>query len=142
MSTTNKKFVLRKKKEEEPRVVECAMKKKYGEANGLIDYLNKRHNQKDKFVLEMLWDQDYEFKKTSMFDYVIKFKVNMPYKGLTEKKLYKTKSGRILMAHYNGDTYIGSVVKLGEKPVPCNKWETPNRKDWDINDSGKFIKRR
>ena len=140
MTTTNKKLVLRKKKEEEPKVVECAMKKKYGEANGLIDYLNKRHNQKDKFVLEMLWDQDYEFKKTSMFDYVIEFDVNMPYKGLTTIKPYKNKQGKTILAHFNYK-YFGSVVKLGEKPVPCDKWETPNRKDWYINDSGKFIKK-
>ena len=139
MTTTNKKFVLRKKKEEEPRVVECAMKKKYGEANGLIDYLNTKHSEKDKYILKVFWENEEDC--GAMFDYVIKFKVNMPYKGLTEIKPYTNKSGRSTMGHYNGATYIGSVVKLGTKPVPCNKWETPNRKDWDINDSGKFIKR-
>tara|TARA_R110002167_G_scaffold71882_8_gene202655 strand:- start:66 stop:467 length:402 start_codon:yes stop_codon:yes gene_type:complete len=133
---------MKTKEEPTPPVAELAVKGKYAESNRLVAYLNNKISERDSFVLKMLWEQDNEFKKSSMFDYVIKFDVNFPYNGLTELKPYENKSGITKLAHFNGDRYIGSVIKLGAKPVVCPKYETPNREHWTINENGKFVKRR
>ena len=132
----------KKKEEEPPAVAELAAKSKYGESNRLVHYLNDKINKRDEFVLKMLWEQDYEFKPSSMFDYVIKFEVHRPYTGLTEIKPYTNKSNITKPAHFNGETYYGSIKQKGTEPVPCLKYETPNREHWDINEKGKFIRRR
>jgi hypothetical protein len=131
-----------KKKDEEPTptIAELSVKGKYADSNRLVSYLNDRISERDNFVLKMLWEQDYEFKQSDMFDYVIKIQVHRPYKGLTEIKNYTNRSGRTDRAHFNGSSYMGSVVKLGTKPVACDKWGVPNREGWTINGNGKFVK--
>ena len=140
--TKPRKILIFKKKEEPPApaVAELAVKGKYAESNRLVAYLNNKISERDSFVLKMLWEQDKNI--GAMFDYVIKFDVNFPYNGLTELKPYTNKSGITKLAHFNGDRYIGSVIKLGAKPVVCPKYETPNRENWTINEKGKFIRRR
>ena len=132
-------FIIKKKEEVAPTVAELSVKGKYADSNRLVSYLNDKISERDKYVLDMLWEQDYEFKKSEMFDYVIKFQVHRPYKGLTEIRDYTNKKGFVSKGHFNGK-YIGSVVKLGTKPIPCDKWEVPNRQSWSINDSGKFVR--
>ena len=94
---------MKPKEEPTPPVAELAVKGKYAESNRLVAYLNNKISERDSFVLKMLWEQDNEFKKSSMFDYVIKFDVNFPYNGLTELKPYENKSGITKLAHFHGD---------------------------------------
>ena len=131
------RFNIKTKEEPTPTVAEISVKGKYGEANRLVHYLNDKISERDKFVLEMLWEQS---NRSSMFDYVIKFQVHRPYKGLTEIRDYTNKKGVTSKAHFNGGCYMGSVKQKGAKPIPCDKYEVPNRQSWTINGNGKFVK--
>tara|TARA_R110000787_G_C13177826_1_gene421478 strand:+ start:175 stop:594 length:420 start_codon:yes stop_codon:yes gene_type:complete len=136
-------FIIKQKKEEpKSNVSELAVKGKYGEANRLVSYLNDKIRARDNFVLEMLWEVDGLWAEKSMFDYVIKFDIHRPYKGLTEIKDYTNKKGVVSKAHFNCNRYMGSVKQNGDKPIACDKYEVPNREGWTINDSGKFVKKR
>jgi len=114
----------------------AAVKKKYGESNRLVDYLNKKHNEKDQYVLKIFWENDDTDK---MWEYVRKFQIGMPYKGMSDIKAYTNKRGKTSMAHYNGSKFMCLVGK-DKKPITCVKWAVPTIDEWKIDSLGKFIK--
>lgn len=116
----------------------AAVKKKYGESNRLVDYLNKKNNEKDDFILQMFARGG---NKDQMWDYVKRFQVHMPYKGMTDIRVYTNKRGKTSMAHYNGSKFM-CLVKEEQflKPIECVKWAVPTEEDWIIDGFGKFVK--
>ena len=115
----------------------CAVKKKYGEANGLISYLNKQSSERDSWILETLWSEKNSVK---MWEYVIKFQVKSSYDGLTEIGHYTNKKGKTSLAHFNGMTYVKAAQK-DDRPLPCKKWSVPCKENWFINLRGEFKKK-
>ena len=129
------------KKEEKVEIdhqsTSAAVKKKYGESNRLVDYLNKKHNEKDTFILSMFARGG---NKDQMWDYVKRFEVQMPYKGLSDIRVYINKRGEEKMAHYNGSKFM-CLVKTDTSPKECVKWAVPTQEEWIIDGLGKFIKK-
>ena len=112
-----------------------AVKGNLKESNGLVRHLNNVMKKKDNWVLEKLTDDE------DKWDYVIEFVVKQHFIGKTEIREYESKkTGKVSMAHFNGNTYMGSVVKKGSNPIDCHKWEVPNKKNWFIR-GGVFVRR-
>ncbi len=146
------KFKLKKEEGKLAQAVNAtaaAVKKKYGESNRLVDYLNRKHNEKDEYILKIFWEAKTEL---SMWDYIAKFQIQMPYTGMSDLRLYTNKRGKISMAHYNGTKFMGLAkeVVLTDIPglkrpsyrsIPCVKWAVPTIDEWEINGMGKFVKR-
>jgi len=120
----------------------AAVKKKYGESNRLVDYLNRKHNEKDEYILKIFWEAKTEL---SMWDYIAKFQIQMPYTGMSDIRVYTNKRGKISMAHFNGSKYMKACIKkdgiTDDKPIACVKWAVPTIDEWEINGMGKFVKR-
>lgn len=109
------------------------VKGKLAEKTGLARWLDKEVDKRDNWILQRLADDD-------KWDYVAEFQLRQPYKGKSEIRDYTNKRGYTSKAHFNGNSYIGSVKKLGTVPVDCQKWEVPSRdKGWRI-EKGKFVK--
>ena len=112
-----------------------AVKGNLRESNGLVNYLNNLMKLKDDWVLVKLTDDE------DKWYYVIEFNVKKPFLGKTEIREYiSKKTQKVSLAHFNGNTYMGSVVKKGKTPIDCQKWEVPNKENWFIRD-GVFVRR-
>ena len=137
-------FKLKPSAEDKLIATTASVKKGYGEKTKLVDYLNKKNNDKDEYILNVFWEnKDCE----KMWNYVLKFGVSMPYEGLSEVKPYTNKRGKTSMAHFNGSKYMKAcIIKDGitdDKSIVCIKWEVPSKSTWYIcEESGKFYKRR
>lgn len=139
------KFKLKKEEGKLAQAVNAtaaAVKKKYGESNRLVDYLNRKHNEKDEYILKIFWEAETEL---SMWDYITKFQIQMPYTGMSDLRVYTNKRGKSSMAHYNGTKFMRlateSRLHLGYSTIPCVKWAVPTIDEWEINGMGKFVKR-
>ena len=110
-----------------------AVKSKLKKSNGLNRYYEKEIDEKDKWVIEKLPNED-------KWLYVKEFWVACPYLGCSEIKLYTNKKGFKSLAHFNGNTYIGSVKANGKTPIAVTKWEVPTKDKWKIKDNKFFRK--
>jgi len=120
--------------QQEELVASCnAVKGKLKNRNGRIRRLEKEIDERDEWVIEKLPNED-------KWLYVKEFGVACPYHCWSEIKLYTNKKGFKHLAHFNGNTYIGSVKEFGRAKQPVIKWEIPIKKNWRIVDN-KFVRK-
>ena len=135
MTMSRQKLIIKDKKEVN---LEIIFKGLYNKSNGLNRYLQKKIDSRDKYTLEIFWENKC---LDNMWEYVIRFSIRFKYNGLTTIGDYTNKKGVVSQAHFNNNgSYMGSVRKLGLVPIKCEMWEIPNRESWTINRKGDFCR--
>ena len=107
--------------------VGLAVKSSLRRSNGLVKYLNEQVDSRDSWILDKLSDDD-------KWVYVAKFAIQKPYKGKSTIDEYTNKKGFKSMAHFTeaGGRYLGSVEKLGTKPIDRTLYEVPTKLKWTL----------
>ena len=133
---SRQKLIINDKKEGN---LEIIFKGLLNKSNGLVRYLKKEIDSRDKYTLETFWENKC---LDNMWEYVIRFSIRFKYNGLTTIGDYTNKKGVVSQAHFNNNgSYMGSVRKLGLVPIKHEMWEIPNRESWTINRKGHFCRK-
>ena len=100
---------------------------RYKSSNGLVRHQNEEMDKRNLWIIKYLVEKrDYD----SVFNYYIDNKIQYNFRVNSTIKDYTNKRGVVSKAHYSAyGNYIGSVKKLGDKPIKVDSWRVPTIED-------------